>query len=103
MLFFSQSIANFNQEFSQILLPNIEEESNEGEQGENESSNTIHQQSGRMFQWLKIMQLVSDCVHSSWDECFQMNIYSFFNIYTFILQDNQNKTKLQQQWKSTRI
>ena len=87
MEFFSPKVREFIEAYRNLFglqtegddIPDEEEEPSEGEiQGVGGNADA-----GAGFWWLAILKEVSDTTHLDFNECLEMNVYSFFNYLAF--------------------
>lgn len=85
MLFFSELISNFNKGYSNLLgLDKEEDEEQREQEPDGNSEQKPKNDSEIYFQWLSVVDLVSETVREPWRVVFEMNIYEFFNIWAYV-------------------
>jgi hypothetical protein len=90
-------LAGFNSSFSELLKADDQEETEEDDTGGVQSTN---ERSGdfreNYFGWLQVVSWLADLTHKDWDLIFKMNIYEFFNLWSFITwKDNNIKKQIE--------
>ena len=96
MLFFYNAVSILNKTFSTLLGIRTEQETEE-KQGEGQDKDN-GENGGNTFSdkwnWVYQVKQVSDMVHSSWREVFEMNIVEFLNILSFIKDYNRESERV---------
>ena len=83
----------FNQEDKET----DEEREEQGTEGEDGTGNNGAEESegfSKKWQWIYLVDCVSEIARSSWDDVYAMNIYTFFNILSY-RQDKKAEEKRQ--------
>lgn len=49
--------------------------------------------------WVCIVDAISETLRVSWDDVYQMNIYSFLNVYCYIIDKNNDEKRRIEEFK----
>ena len=91
MLFFYDRVSDFNKSYSTLLgIQTEKEEVIESGNTEEVGRTTFADKWG----WISNVKVVSDMVHSPWDEVFRMNIVEFLNILSFARDYNAEQERI---------
>lgn len=72
---------------------------NEG-QGQGQGVDTeLGDNKNTYFEWLALIDNVSNLTRDKWDDVFQKNIYEFFNLLAYLKDKNKREKKQIERWK----
>ena len=77
-----------------------EDQGGEGEDRDTEEGNRKNDKPGPAYNWLSMIDTVSETTHQPWKEIWDMGIYEFFNILGFAFQRAEIRKKEMMKWKN---
>ena len=52
--------------------------------------------------WVYVVDMISECLRVSWDDVYEMKVYSFLNVYCYLIDKNADEKRRIDEFKKNK-